>query len=60
MFKLLIKDLENNHSGEIIELSKKQQSQTIGGGEEETTILFIGLKPPKLIPILSNWPVLVG
>jgi hypothetical protein len=60
MSKLLINNLEINPSREMIELSESQQGQTIGGGEEETTIIFIGLKPPKLDPILSNWLVIVG
>jgi hypothetical protein len=47
MSNLSINDLENNLSREIIELSEKQQEKTIGGGEEETTILFIGLKPSR-------------
>jgi hypothetical protein len=59
MSNLFINNLESISSEEMIEISKKQQSQTLGGGEE-TTIIFIGTKPPKLIPILSNWPVVVG
>jgi hypothetical protein len=45
MHSLLVNDLKNNSSREIIEISKKQQRQTLGGGEE-TTIIFIGPKPP--------------
>lgn len=59
MHSLLIKNLKNNSSEEIIKLSKEEQRQTLGGGEE-TTIIFIGIKPPKLFPVLSNWPVLLG
>lgn len=53
MHSLLMNNLKNNSSEETIKLSKEEQRQILGGGEE-TTIIFIGLKPPKLFPILSN------
>lgn len=59
MHILSINDLKKESSEEVIELSKEEQGQTVGGGEE-TTIIFIGTKPPRLIPILSNWPVIAG
>jgi hypothetical protein len=57
MHSLLINDLKKSSFGEMAKISKEQQGQTLGGGEE-TTVIFIGPKPPKLIPILSNWPVI--
>jgi hypothetical protein len=57
MHSLLINDLKKSSFREMTEISKEQQKQTLGG-TEETTIIFIGPKPPKLTPILSNWPVM--
>jgi hypothetical protein len=56
MHSLLINDLKKS-SFEMAKISKEQQGKTLGGAEETITI-FIGIKPSKLIPILSNWPVM--
>jgi hypothetical protein len=57
MHTLLINDLKNNSFGGMSKISKEQQDQILGGAEE-TTVIFIGSKPPKLVPELSNWPVI--
>ncbi len=56
MPSLLIEDLKNNSSGEMIGIPKNQQWQTLGGGEE-TTIIFIGLKAPVGKAIFLGPPI---
>lgn len=54
MSSLLINDLKNNSSQKDIKITIQQQANILGGGEEGTTIIFIGLKP-----ILSKWPIIL-